>query len=407
MKVLLSAFACRPGRGSEPHVGWRIMLAAAERHDVWLLTNDAAHEDVRRGLAAEHLSAKVHLVPVGTGFDDTVPCRGGSLEYHYRYDRWQRMAGRTATILDRQVEFDAVHHATLAAYWARAGVSVLERPLVWGPVGGGVNAPRSLLPVLGARGIVNDGIRFAARRVLERLPPSKQVRDRAALVLAQNPSTAARLRSVREVRILSNAWSVGDLETALQSAARQRTTDVVFAGRLIPWKGAVLAVQAFARVRTPRTTLHMFGEGPEEARVRRLAARLGVGDRVVIHGSVPRERLLPQVASAGVLLHTALHEESGLAVAEALKLGTPVVCLAHGGPHVLVTRWPSPTAVAVPPSTMNRTAAALATAVEDCLKAAPPIPATPLDSDVTFAVELLDAYQRAAEFGAVTQRWAS
>jgi hypothetical protein len=38
MKVLLSALACEPDKGSEPEVGFRALLAAASHHEVWVLT---------------------------------------------------------------------------------------------------------------------------------------------------------------------------------------------------------------------------------------------------------------------------------------------------------------------------------------------------------------------------------
>jgi len=38
MRVLISAYACEPDKGSEPGVGWNWALAAAEKHEVWVLT---------------------------------------------------------------------------------------------------------------------------------------------------------------------------------------------------------------------------------------------------------------------------------------------------------------------------------------------------------------------------------
>ena len=35
---MLAAFACKPGQGSEPGVGWHWAVQAAAHHDVWLLT---------------------------------------------------------------------------------------------------------------------------------------------------------------------------------------------------------------------------------------------------------------------------------------------------------------------------------------------------------------------------------
>ena len=51
------------------------------------------------------------------------------------------------------------------------------------------------------------------------------------------------------------------------------------------------------------------------------------------HDWVPRERLLPEIARAGALVHPSLHDDAPLSVAEALSLGTPVICLDHGSPQ--------------------------------------------------------------------------
>ena len=38
MRVLLSAYACEPGKGSEAGVGWNSLRQVARYHDVWVLT---------------------------------------------------------------------------------------------------------------------------------------------------------------------------------------------------------------------------------------------------------------------------------------------------------------------------------------------------------------------------------
>ena len=38
LRVLMSAYACEPGKGSEPGVGWNLAKAMATRHDVWVVT---------------------------------------------------------------------------------------------------------------------------------------------------------------------------------------------------------------------------------------------------------------------------------------------------------------------------------------------------------------------------------
>ncbi len=108
-------------------------------------------------------------------------------------------------------------------------------------------------------------------------------------------------------------------------------------GRLVPLKGAVLAVEAIALL--PELRLVIIGNGPESDRVRRRAARLGVEERVDFLGHLPRAEVFARVAHARVLLHPAIHDESPLTVAEALALGTRCGLSRRGGPPVLCEQF--------------------------------------------------------------------
>src|SRR3954465_11813913 len=50
-RVLLSAFACEPGKGSEPEVGWQWALQMARFHDVTVLTRSNNRASIETGLA--------------------------------------------------------------------------------------------------------------------------------------------------------------------------------------------------------------------------------------------------------------------------------------------------------------------------------------------------------------------
>ncbi|MBA2529173.1 MAG: hypothetical protein H0V19_04310, partial [Euzebyales bacterium] len=205
MKLLLSALACEPGKGSEPEVGYRAVLAAAQRHEVWVLTETANIEPLEAALARDPNGHRVRV----HGIDFAVPEPGHGtpqvLNFQRHYNRWQQQVARVAVDLDAAVDFDAVHHVTLASYWTRAGVAAVDKPLVWGPIGGGVEPPVRLLTELGPRGLLEDGLRFVGRHAVSRLPFARQPARKASVVFAQNPATARRLRTAGAVRLLSNA----------------------------------------------------------------------------------------------------------------------------------------------------------------------------------------------------------
>ena len=170
----------------------------------------------------------------------------------------------------------------------------------------------------------------------------------------------------------------------------------MFAGRLIGWKGPILAIEAMRFVEDPSLVLDIYGSGPDLSRLRRPAARRRLTPRVVFHGSVPRELVLRAFAEATALVHPALHEESSVTVGEALSLGTPVVCLDLGGPPVLTTYWPHIPSHVVSPSTPGRTAREIATALNAVVSERRRPDVSP---GRAFVEGLLDSYRLAVRTG--------
>jgi glycosyltransferase involved in cell wall biosynthesis len=390
VRVLLTAFSCEPDKGSEREVGFRALLAAAERHEAWVLTRAVSVPVLRRFLAGHPLSARIHVEPVPFDYDEE---GFGRTQFHWNYDRWQRAAARRALELDRRVDFDVVHHVSLATIWTRAGVAAVPKPLVWGPVGGGVEPPLSLMTELGLRGALDDLFRITSRRLLARLPPMRLAPDTAVVILAQNQEIARRLRARAPVHVLPNATAV---ELDGVRAMGQRTRDVVLVGRLLAWKGGHLALRALRHLSSHDTTLRVYGEGPDLRRLRHAAHRWGLADRVRFHDWVPRDRLLPEIARAGALVHPSLHDDAPLSVAEALSLGTPVVCLDHGGPAEVVRRWPTSPSRRIAPAGPAVTARRIAEAIDGFLADPPPLRSAPVRPNISFADSLLAAYDQAA-----------
>jgi D-inositol-3-phosphate glycosyltransferase len=138
-------------------------------------------------------------------------------------------------------------------------------------------------------------------------------------------------------------------------------------GRLVPRKGVDTAVAAL--VDLPGSHLAIAGgppaaaldADPEARRLRALAQRLGVADRVHLLGSVPHDRLPDLLRWTDAVIATPWYEPFGIVPLEAMACGRPVIGSAVGG--LLDTVVPGETGTLVPP----RDPAALAAAVADLL----------------------------------------
>ncbi|MFG2129730.1 glycosyltransferase [Streptomyces sp. NPDC048751] len=120
---------------------------------------------------------------------------------------------------------------------------------------------------------------------------------------------------------------------APRGAARQ----LLQIGRLVPRKGTAVSIEALAGV--PDAELVVVGgppadrldEDPEARRLRALAARAGVADRVRLTGGLPPEEIPALLRAADVVLCPADYEPFGIVPLEAMGSGTPVVASAVGG----------------------------------------------------------------------------
>jgi glycosyltransferase involved in cell wall biosynthesis len=330
-RVLVSAYACEPDRGSEPGAGWSWALAAARDHDVWVITranNRAVIERAAR-TRGEALPQFVYVdLPRWASF-----WKRGRRGIRLYYALWQLAAARVARRLHREQAFDVVHHLTLANLWYPALVCLVDAPFVLGPVGGGLRVPFRLYGELGLRGALAD-IALTAAQLLSRLNPLARIGwRRASLILVQNEETRSVLpRRCRGRAIVRPNASVSPSLHPTGDAPLAGNVALV-AGQLVPLKGVSLALRALADL--PDWRLLVVGEGPDQRRLERLARRLALGDRVAFHPWIPQHELWQLAPFCRAVLVPSLRENASFVSAEALALGRPVVAFDRGGPRVL------------------------------------------------------------------------
>jgi glycosyltransferase involved in cell wall biosynthesis len=119
------------------------------------------------------------------------------------------------------------------------------------------------------------------------------------------------------------------LSATLPAAARGRPL-LVGCGRLVPVKGFSPLLRAMALLgdRQPAPYLAIAGVGPQEARLRRLAADLGIAAQVSFLGDIPRRAALTWMSMADVAVVPSLWESFCYVCAEMMALGRPVVATA-------------------------------------------------------------------------------
>jgi glycosyltransferase involved in cell wall biosynthesis len=325
VKILLSAFQCCPGKGSEPGNGWHWANALADfGHDVTVLTLS----DQREAILAAGPRAEFRFIDLPSS---PLLRFSSRLEVYDVYQRWQRAALREIEANPRR--YDAVHHVTWGSLHLGSMLWKLPVPFVYGPIGGGQTAPADYWRYFG-RDWPAERLRTAATGSLLKLNRnSRETVRNAAVTLVTNSATAAACKRLGagDVRYMLAEGLPRDWLTD----ARPRpagTPVVLWVGRLLPRKAPMLALQAFAELRrTMPVRLVMAGDGPLRGQVGAAIERLGLAKDVDLLGHVPWEDLKGLYDSASAFFFTSLRDSSGAQFLEALGRGLPAVAVSLSG----------------------------------------------------------------------------
>ena len=349
-RVLLLAEAANPEWVSVPLVGWSHARALADCADVHLVTqirNRAAllRAGLREGedftaLDTERIAAPVWRLATrlrggaGTGWTTTTAL--ASLIYpFFEREVWRRFGSRLEA-----GAFDVVHRLTpltptapspLARRCHRIGV-----PFVLGPLNGGVPWPPGFEDVRRA-----ERERLARVRGLYRLlPGAAATRRYARAILVGSRDTWRQLPAHchdRCVYIPENGIDPARF-SAVRTRRAERPLRVVFVGRLVPYKGADMLLEA-ARdlVRAGDVRVTLVGDGPQRGALEAQVARDGLASGVTFTGWLEHPRVQEQLVEADLLGFPSIREFGGGVVLEAMAVGLVPLVVRYAGPAELVT----------------------------------------------------------------------
>ncbi|MDZ4065180.1 MAG: glycosyltransferase family 4 protein, partial [Coriobacteriia bacterium] len=332
VRVVVEAYACSPGRGSEPGNGWNWPLHLAhEGCDVTVLTIPRWRDSIEPVLAHTPVTMQVEYMPVSEW-----PLRlGWMIGSKLQYLLWLRTAARRARDLHESLPFDVAHHVSYGSLAGGTRLWGLGIPLVLGPVGGGQVAPPSMRPYFG-RQWPGEVIRsFVVKYVIPHSPFTRRACRAADLVLTSNEQTAelARRLGARNVRISApdSGLPVGYGTDRVPNRVVANGMRLVWVGRIFAIKALPLALDALELVDDPAVTLDVLGGGTGADQVERWIGERGLADRVRYHGAVDWERVRDFYRSSDVMLFTSVRDSCAAQLLEAMAFGLPIIALDHQG----------------------------------------------------------------------------
>jgi glycosyltransferase involved in cell wall biosynthesis len=255
---------------------------------------------------------------------------------------WQCCALFHARARYNAADFDLIHHVSYSGIRHPTLLTKLGVPTVIGPLGGGETAPMRLRKALPWKAWWGELFRDFHTWTL-RLDPITRLafHDAKLIVLRTEDSMVAVPQRCRDKVHIDLGLGIAEPPIGEETIVIRKPGEpfqLLYAGRVLWWKGVHLAIQALASARASGVdaTLTIVGGGPARTELERLALKLRASDHVVWRGETPRQELLEIYGTHHAFLFPSLHDAGGTVVLEAWAYGLPVICLALGGPGRIV-----------------------------------------------------------------------
>jgi glycosyltransferase involved in cell wall biosynthesis len=349
LRILLIAEAANPEWVSVPLEGWCLSRAVAKLTPTLVVTQIRNRNAfVKAGLTegvefsvidSERLAARIaklgDMLRGGQGKGWTMLTALSSLSYYYfEHLVWKQFGERI-----KAGEFDIVHRVTplspttpslLARKCRRVGV-----PFMMGPINGGVPWPKGFD---GARRKEKEWLSYL-RGAYKLMPGYRSCRENAAAIVVGSRDAYEQMSKRYHDKCIYIAENA--IDPSRFTSARTRTAGsplrAVFVGRLVPYKGADMLLEAAAPlVARNLLSVEIIGNGPQRPDLESLTERLGIKDGVTFCGWVPHERLQDHLVQADVFAFPSVREFGGAVVLEAMAVGLVPIVVDYGGPSELV-----------------------------------------------------------------------
>lgn len=371
MKILLSAYACEPNKGSEPGVGWSWATEYAKCNEVWVLTRDNNKKTIEKYMEEnpEYQNKNLHFVYVGLPPKLTF-WKKGRRGMRLFYMLWQRKAVKVAEELNKKINFDFVQHVTFVSYTQPIYMYKLGIPLIWGPVSGGENIPSKIKIKMSLKEKIIEYVRNASQIGALMFPSIRKTMKTAKAILVATEETKKKIPTKYQSKtFILPAIGIEKMPAVNKKNRHDGKIKIIMAGRLINWKAFDIGIRGFLRIsdKYPEVELHILGEGKRKKELKILASDK-IGKKIIFDNPVKHDHIYEFYSEFDLFINTTLRDSGCMTMMEAMAVGLPCIAIATGGPNVLLKRFDE---CKIMPTSYEDCVNAVSLLIEDYIEHAP------------------------------------
>lgn len=337
LKILVSAYACSPYHGSEPGMGWNFVYEISKFHEVHVITEELKwKKDLERKLSESTFLNK------NLNFYYITKTRNKPLRkiwppsYYWFYRKWQKKAYKLALVLDEKENFDIVHQLNMVGFREPGYLWKMNRPFVWGPIGGMENTSLKLLSNLNLRNYIFYGIRNVINLVqiscLKR-PKLAAKRNNSALISA-TPGNQVKIKKYwdKASYIIPEVGQQNVIDIPLIKRNYNEPFRIVWSGQHTGRKALNILIKCLSHLpERINWKLTILGAGIMTREWKKMAVDYNIDQHCDWCDWLKIEDAHRKMKESHLLCITSIMDLTSTVTLEGLSFGLPVICIDHCG----------------------------------------------------------------------------
>lgn len=335
LKVLINAYACSPGMGSEPGMAWNWVVNLAKFCELYIITEGEFREKIETVVPTLKQGENMHFYynPVSDEIRRMCWNQGDRRFYKY-YRQWQWKTYLMAKDICEKERIDVLHQLNMIGFREPGYLWKLSNengvPFVWGPIGGLKQFPTAYLKGAGLK--MQLFMRLKNFLNIWQLKHEKRVDEAlrtAKLLISSIPDSYRALKKYKGVESMvipeTGCFLSDDISMARFD---DEEFHIMWVGKFDFRKQLPLALQAVALAKNPKLKFDVYGSGSvgQVEMAKGIAEELEVSQQVIWHGNQKNDVVMEAMRKAQLFFFTSVNEDTSTVVLEAVSNRLPVVC---------------------------------------------------------------------------------
>ena len=335
MKVLINAYACSPGMGSEPGMAWNWVVNLAKFCELYIITEGEFREKIDAVVPTLEQGGNMHFYYNPVSDEIRKMCwNQGDWRFYKYYRQWQWKTYLMAKGICEKERIDVLHQLNMIGFREPGYLWKLSKengvPFVWGPIGGLKQFPTAYLKEAGLK--MQLFMRLKNFLNIWQLKHEKRVDEAlktAKLLISSIPDSYRALKKYKGLESIvipeTGCFLSEDIST---SRFDTEEFHIMWVGKFDFRKQLPLALQAVALAKNPKLKLDVYGSGSvgQVEMAKRMGEELGISQQAIWYGNQKNDVVMEAMRKAQLFFFTSVNEDTSTVVLEAVSNRLPVVC---------------------------------------------------------------------------------